>query len=89
MLQLDPDQLIKPLDVLQCPFFTYSLPQSSPADTCIQVDSDQETPEVSQQSSFYPTAGPEKTLCSVENTAASRAAGPEENTGDVQLEASA
>ncbi|XP_070708383.1 homeodomain-interacting protein kinase 3-like [Pempheris klunzingeri] len=42
MLQLDADQRIKPLEVLQHPFFAHSLPQSSCPETCLEmVDSDE------------------------------------------------
>uniref|UniRef100_A0A8C4FFX3 Protein kinase domain-containing protein n=1 Tax=Dicentrarchus labrax TaxID=13489 RepID=A0A8C4FFX3_DICLA len=37
MLELDPDQRIKPLEVLQHPFFAQSPPQSSPGNICVQM----------------------------------------------------
>uniref|UniRef100_A0A8C4HV66 Protein kinase domain-containing protein n=1 Tax=Dicentrarchus labrax TaxID=13489 RepID=A0A8C4HV66_DICLA len=68
MLELDPDQRIKPLEVLQHPFFAQSPPQSSPGNICVQMPKE-EPPTVSQQPSCYETAGPENTHCRVETTA--------------------
>ncbi len=44
MLKLDPDQRIKPLDVLQHPFFTQNLTGSPSADTSIGTRNIEETP---------------------------------------------
>uniref|UniRef100_A0A8C4EGN9 Protein kinase domain-containing protein n=1 Tax=Dicentrarchus labrax TaxID=13489 RepID=A0A8C4EGN9_DICLA len=43
MLELDPEQRIKPLEVLQHPFFAQSPPQSSPAHICVQIGYSQPT----------------------------------------------
>uniref|UniRef100_A0A8C4NUQ4 Protein kinase domain-containing protein n=1 Tax=Dicentrarchus labrax TaxID=13489 RepID=A0A8C4NUQ4_DICLA len=83
MLELDPDQRIKPLEVLQHPFFAQSPPQSSPGNICVQMPKE-EPPTVSQQPSCYETAGPENTHCRVETTA-SLAAGSEDNNGEVDV----
>uniref|UniRef100_A0A8C4NUP2 Protein kinase domain-containing protein n=1 Tax=Dicentrarchus labrax TaxID=13489 RepID=A0A8C4NUP2_DICLA len=84
MLELDPDQRIKPLEVLQHPFFAQSPPQSSPGNICVQMPKE-EPPTVSQQPSCYETAGPENTHCRVETTA-SLAAGSEDNNGEVDVQ---
>ncbi len=85
MLQLDPEQRIKPLEVLQHPFFAHSLPQNSPTDTCIDMtDIEVETPVVSQQVSW---SGPEDVTCRVDRTTASLTAQPEEkNTAEVDIQ---
>uniref|UniRef100_A0A3Q3VZZ0 Protein kinase domain-containing protein n=1 Tax=Mola mola TaxID=94237 RepID=A0A3Q3VZZ0_MOLML len=49
MLHLNPDERIKPAEVLQHPFFSLSVPPSSPAHVYIEVEPEIETPEVSQQ----------------------------------------
>uniref|UniRef100_A0A8P4GJW6 Protein kinase domain-containing protein n=1 Tax=Dicentrarchus labrax TaxID=13489 RepID=A0A8P4GJW6_DICLA len=43
MLELDPEQRIKPLEVLQHPFFAQSPPQSSPTHICVEM-SEEEPP---------------------------------------------
>lgn len=65
--QLDPDN-----DVLQHPFYAHSLPQSSPANTCIRIDSGQETPEVSRQPSS--NGQEENDHCKVDSPTTSMAA---------------
>lgn len=73
MLQLNPGQHFKLLEVQQHPFFAHRLPLSFPADTCIDiVNTEQEAPEVSQLPSWYQTAGPEYIHSSVRSTTASQ-----------------
>ncbi|XP_037610617.1 homeodomain-interacting protein kinase 1-like [Sebastes umbrosus] len=86
MLQLDADQRIKPPEVLQHTFFAPSLPQSSPANICIEMmDTEESTPEVSQQPPCCLITGPEILQCRVERTTAYKAVEAEENTEEVDV----
>uniref|UniRef100_A0A8P4KPW6 Protein kinase domain-containing protein n=1 Tax=Dicentrarchus labrax TaxID=13489 RepID=A0A8P4KPW6_DICLA len=73
MLELDPEQRIKPLEVLQHPFFAQSPSQSSPAHICVQM-SEEEPPTVSPQCSGFG------------RRTASLAAGLEDNNGEVDVQ---
>uniref|UniRef100_A0A8C4ID93 Protein kinase domain-containing protein n=1 Tax=Dicentrarchus labrax TaxID=13489 RepID=A0A8C4ID93_DICLA len=73
MLELDPEQRIKPLEVLQHPFFAQSPPQSSPAHICVQM-SEEEPPTVSPQCSGF------------RRRTASLAAGLEDSNGEVDVQ---
>ncbi|KAG8011053.1 Homeodomain-interacting protein kinase 2, partial [Nibea albiflora] len=60
MLDLDPDQHIKPQELLRHPFFHYNASQSSSVDPSINtMDNKQEAPEDRQQSSCLQVGGPE------------------------------
>uniref|UniRef100_A0A8P4GH69 Protein kinase domain-containing protein n=1 Tax=Dicentrarchus labrax TaxID=13489 RepID=A0A8P4GH69_DICLA len=73
MLELDPEQRIKPLEVLQHPFFAQRPPQSSPAHICVQM-AEEEPPTVSPQCSGFG------------RRTASLAAGLEDNNGEVDVQ---
>lgn len=83
MLHLDSDQRIKPLEVLQHPFFAHSIHERSPVQSCVSTDTDVETPEDSLQSSWKHIAGPED--IKVQGPNASLDAGFEETTKHVPL----
>ncbi len=77
MLHLDPDERIKPLEVLQHPFITQSLPESCSPGASIEEIDEEETPEFNH---FDETAAP-----SFENTSVHEAQSEtweEEATGD-------
>ncbi|XP_051276059.1 homeodomain-interacting protein kinase 1-like [Dicentrarchus labrax] len=71
MLELDPEQRIKPLEVLQHPFFAQSPPQR--AHICVQM-SEEEPPTLSPQCSGF------------RRRTASLAAGLEDNNGEVDVQ---
>lgn len=78
MLCVDAEDRIKPLDVLQHPFFTQSLTQSPPENTPIKTDV--ETPPVCQQ----PDTG--NISCGVDNLIPFQAAHFEKNYVDIHQE---
>uniref|UniRef100_UPI0037E97C7C homeodomain-interacting protein kinase 2-like n=1 Tax=Semicossyphus pulcher TaxID=241346 RepID=UPI0037E97C7C len=81
MLHLDPERRIKPQEVLQHPFLSDSLPQSSCADVVINVTDTEETaPKDDQQPSWSQTTGPDNILHLDQNTTSSLTDEPEDKT---------
>uniref|UniRef100_A0A3Q3W1L7 Protein kinase domain-containing protein n=1 Tax=Mola mola TaxID=94237 RepID=A0A3Q3W1L7_MOLML len=82
MLHLNPDERIKPLEVLQHPFFSFSVHHRSPAHVCIEVNPDIETTEISQQPNSFQKVEQDW----IEFTTASLASGAEKNNDYIQPE---